>query len=45
MILVEYILKCVSSYVFHMVDHKGGAGTAADIEYDYGAEGCMSCHV
>ena len=28
-----------------IVDHKGGAGTAADIEYDYGAGGGMSCHV
>ena len=31
---------------YHMiVDHKGGAGTAADIGYDYGTGGGMSCHV
>ena len=28
-----------------IVDHKGGAGTAADIEYDDGAGGGVSCHV
>ena len=28
-----------------IVDHKGDAGTAADIEYDDGAGGGVSCHV
>ena len=28
-----------------IVDHKGGAGTAGGVEYDYGAGGGMSCHV
>ena len=28
-----------------IVDHKGGAGTATDIENDHGAGGGVSCHV
>ena len=28
-----------------IVDHKGGADTAADIEYDHGVGGGVSCHV
>ena len=28
-----------------IVDHKGGAGTAANIEYDDGAGGDASCHI